>query len=291
MNNPLVSVLTVTFNHQEYIAECIESVLASTYHNFELIVVDDVSTDETFSIAKKYEKIDARVKVYKNDKNLGDYPNRNKAASYAKGKYLKYIDGDDLVYPFGLEQLVFYMEQFPEAGYGLCSLAQDSENIYPFQLSPAEAYKRHYISNTYLFHKANLSSIIRRESFEKVGGFTGKPLLGDFEMWHILSQNNKVVLMPQGIVWHRSHPNQLSNQLKLPLKYFNYLKTELEYLSSANCPLSESDKNRAIKECMKKQARYILRHYKSHGIKTGNQLLKMSNLNIFNLFIKAFSKV
>ena len=50
--------------------------------------------------------------------NLGDYPNRNKAASYAKGKYIKYLDADDLIYPHGLEVMVHTMEQFPKAGLG-----------------------------------------------------------------------------------------------------------------------------------------------------------------------------
>ena len=53
-------------------------------------------------LPKRYEKKDARIKVYVNQTNLGDYPNRNKAASYAKGKYIKYLDADDLIYPHGL---------------------------------------------------------------------------------------------------------------------------------------------------------------------------------------------
>ena len=75
--------------------EAIESVLASSYSNFELIIVDDGSSDSTVSIARKYEVEDNRVKLYVNKKNLGDYPNRNYAATLAKGHYLKYLDSDD----------------------------------------------------------------------------------------------------------------------------------------------------------------------------------------------------
>ena len=89
---PLVSVLMTAYNREKYIAEAIESVLASTYSNLELIIVDDCSKDNTLQIATNYQAKDDRIKVYKNEKNLGDYPNRNKAASYAKGKYLKYVD-------------------------------------------------------------------------------------------------------------------------------------------------------------------------------------------------------
>jgi glycosyltransferase involved in cell wall biosynthesis len=80
---PIVSVLMTSFNREKYIAEAIESVLASTYKDFELIIVDDVSTDATVAIAEKYAKQDGRIKVYKNQNNLGDYKNRNRAASYA----------------------------------------------------------------------------------------------------------------------------------------------------------------------------------------------------------------
>lgn len=286
--NPLVSILTVTYNHEKYISDCIESVLKSTYPNFELIVVDDVSSDRTFEIAKGYEKKDSRVRVFRNEKNLGDYPNRNKAATYAQGKYLKYVDGDDLIYPFGLEQLVFYMEQFPEAGYGLCSLDQDVDNKYPFVLSPLLAYQRHYIQKFSLFHKANLSSIIKKKVFEKSGGYTGKELLGDFEMWHILSQENDVVLMPHGIVWHRTHTQQLSGQLKNPQKYFNYLILEREYIENEKCPLSIQEKAIVLKKTEKKQARYILHFLKAKGVKTGNQLRKQAEMSWIEIFKKAF---
>ena len=79
-----VSILTTVYNRDKYLAACIDSVLASSYQDWELIIVDDVSSDGSVSIALAYEQKDARIKVYVNDKNLGDYPNRNKAASYAK---------------------------------------------------------------------------------------------------------------------------------------------------------------------------------------------------------------
>jgi glycosyltransferase involved in cell wall biosynthesis len=288
-NSPLVSILTVTYKHENYIAQCIESILSSTYTNFELIVVDDVSPDNTFEIAKKYELKDNRVKVYRNEINHGDYPNRNIAASYANGKYIKYVDGDDLIYPYGLEQLVFYMEQFPDAGYGLCSLSQDIGQIYPIMLSPTEAYTRHYIQHISLFHKANLSSIINKEIFDKVGGYTGKELLGDYEMWNILSKKSNVVLMPEGIVWHRTHAEQLSNQMIKPEKQIKYIILEKELLSATDCPLSDINKQILISKSVKKQARFILKQTKSYGLKIGNQLRKQTMMSWIEVLKKAFS--
>ena len=92
---PLVSILMTSYNREKYIHEAIESVLASTYKNFELIIVDDGSTDSTLQIAYAYAKKNERIRVYNNEKNLGDYPNRNKAASYASGEYMMFVDSDE----------------------------------------------------------------------------------------------------------------------------------------------------------------------------------------------------
>ncbi|MDH7463661.1 glycosyltransferase family 2 protein [Chitinophagaceae bacterium 26-R-25] len=237
MNAPLVSVLMTSYNREKYIADAIESVLASTYSNLELIIVDDGSKDSTVEIAKKYAQKDSRVLVHVNEKNLGDYPNRNRAASHAKGKYLKYVDADDLIYPWGLELLVNMMEKFPDAGWGLCSLAQDEHNIFPFQLSPAEAYSYHY-QGPGLFHKAPLSSIIKKDIFFEAGEFGAIRMAGDFEMWHRLAQKYPVVLMPQGIVWYRKHGEQEMNSFKKFAQTYEDIKAK--YLLSENCPL---DKN------------------------------------------------
>src|SRR5258705_9727856 len=92
---PFVSVLMTAYNREKYIGEAIKSVLASGYTNFELIIVDDCSGDNTVTIAKTFEQRDARIKVYVNEKNLGDYPNRNKAAGYENGEFIMYLDSDD----------------------------------------------------------------------------------------------------------------------------------------------------------------------------------------------------
>ncbi len=230
-SQPLVSILMTAYNREKYIAEAIESVLASTYKNFELIIVDDCSKDGTVAIAKKYQLQDSRIKVYQNQQNLGDYPNRNQAAKYAIGKYLKYVDADDLIYPWGLEILVKCMEQFPGAGWGLCSLEQLIDRQFPVELKVNEIYRHNFFVKS-IFHKAPLSSIITKKAFDEVGGFTGKQHLGDFELWHILGLNSPVVLMCQGLVWFRHHNDQQSQEnrenpqvnLKYLVSQFNFLK-------------------------------------------------------------------
>ena len=241
--HPLVSVLMTSYNRENYIAEAISSVLASNYPNFELIIVDDCSQDNTVKIIKEFVVKDTRVRFYQNESNLGDYPNRNKAASYAQGKYLKYVDADDAIYPWGLSILVYCMEKFPNAGWGLCSLEQDDNNLFPFELTPPEIYEYHYFTKS-LFHKAPLSAIFRKDAFDSIGGFSGKRQMSDTEMWHLIGLKNNLVLMPHGLVWYRRHPEQESveirNDVYVRLRYnvaeFHFFK------DNKNIPLSDEKK-------------------------------------------------
>jgi glycosyltransferase involved in cell wall biosynthesis len=256
MGLPVVSVLMTAYNREKYIAQAIESVLASTFTDFELIITDDCSKDRTVEIAQSYAAKDNRVKVYINEKNLGDYPNRNEAASKAVGKYLKYVDADDYIYPWGLELLINMMEQFPEAGWGLCSLEQYAKSPFPFVLSPTEAYAYHY-QGPGLFHKAPLSSIIKRETFNKAGGFSSIRMAGDFEMWHRLAQKFHVVLMPHGIVWYREHGEQ---EMKSYFKYSSaYENVKAKYLKNEECPLDAQTRNSILKKYKKAIQKEIIK--------------------------------
>ena len=284
-STPLVSVLMTAYNRENYISEAIESVLASTYTNFELIIVDDQSLDRTLEIAESYKVNDSRIKVFQNQKNLGDYPNRNKAASYAQGKYLKYVDADDQIYPYGLEQLVFYMEQFPEAGYGLCSLEQDKEWVYPFCLSPKEAYNRHYIQKLPLFHKAPLSAIIKKDTFQKMGGFANVRHYGDLDMWHRLSKYHYVVLMPHGLVWYRTSDGQEATiRQKDPINRIKTIHTAHQNTTSEDSPLDERDKALLNNFFLKMEASAIIYGFRKFGIKKGLEMKNYVNFSIFDVF-------
>jgi glycosyltransferase involved in cell wall biosynthesis len=258
MDLPMVSVLMTSFNREKYIGEAIESVLASTYKNFELIIVDDVSTDDTIVIAEKYAKQDDRIRVFKNDQNLGDYKNRNKAASYATGKYLKYLDSDDLIYPWGLESMVYCMDKYPHAGYGLVSYGLKRNQPFPILLSPAEAYYSFYFEGSMII-TGPTGAIIKREVFEKENGFSGNPYIGDTEMWLKLSANYSMVAMPLDTVWWRQHDNQQFKEGNTNSYYeLNNYKMYIDALSSSNCPFTMANKENAIRNVKNRFARNVL---------------------------------
>jgi len=234
-SQPLVSVLMTAYNRQAFIAIAIESVLASTYTLFELIVVDDGSTDETVSIVQQYQLQDTRIKLYVNEQNIGDYPNRNKAASLANGKYIKYVDSDDYIYPHGLEIMVSAMEQFSEAALGFCSLKPDAQKPFPFALSPKKSYEYHFFGPG-LFHKGPLATILLKSAFDSMGGFIPERMISDTDMWHRMALQFPVVLLPDGLVWQRRHEFQeLSDQEKY---IYEGEKIKWKYLLSDKCSMS-----------------------------------------------------
>jgi len=279
MEGPLVSVLMTAYNREKYIGAAIQSVLASTYKNFELIIVDDCSMDRTVEIAKSFSEKDSRIKVFVNEKNLGQFANRNLAARLSSGKYLKYLDSDDLLYPTGLEVLVSMMEQFPEAGYGLSELDQDDQRVYPYLLTPRASYERHFVGKALIFYKAPLSSIIKKEAFERVGGYTNPSGEGDYEMWLLLAREHNVVLMPGGTAWYRVHDEQIDFQRRNnPMTRFLYYPVTLKYLTEG-CPLEKEQAGMVIKRTQGEVAKTILMTFFRHSPSTAAKMYKLVGYN------------
>ena len=249
MNSPTVSVLMTSYNRENYIEDAIKSVLSSSFTDLELIIVDDCSSDRTVEIARSFQKQDSRVRVYVNDRNLGDYPNRNKAASYANGKYIKYLDSDDIMYSHTLSVMVQSMELFPEVGLGLSGKGK-KDKPHPYVLSPIEAYREHFGGFGHL-DRAPGSAIIKREAFEKVGGFTGRRMIGDNELWLILARYFPIVIFPADLYWARTHEGQES-QSDYAKKYAALRKTIfVDALNHPDCPLKSSERASVIKSLSK----------------------------------------
>jgi len=280
---PLVSILMTAYNREDFIAEAIESVLASSYKNFELIVVDDCSQDSSIAIARKYEDLDNRVKVFINVKNLKDYPNRNKAATYAKGKYIKYLDSDDLIYPWGLEIMVFCMEKYPTTALGLISYNFKDKSKLPLLLSSKEAFNQFYFKGS-LIACGPSSSIIRRDVFESLGGFSGKPYIGDTELWFRIAAIHSIVALPLDLIWWREHENQ---QFKEGEKYYekNNYKLFLSFLEDSNCPLNDYEKKLAIRNFKNRYSRNIIKLIVMFNFIKAFDLLRNYNLTIFDFIV------
>ncbi len=288
---PLVSILMTAYNREKYIAEAIESVLASTYTNFELIIVDDCSNDTTVEIAKSYELNDKRIKVYINEKNLGDYLNRNRAASYATGKFLKYLDSDDLVYPYGLEAYVNSMEKLPDAALGVSSRNIQQNIPFPIFITKEDAIRTHFFKDGFLDCGPS-GVIIKRNVFEKLGGFSGKRMIGDSELWFKIASQYPVAIVPPSLIFWRQHDEQ---EFFSGINSGIYLEMNLpmvnEFLDTPYCNLSLKEKESIKKHLRKISSRALLSMAIKHGkFKKARQVKKHLKLE-WSDFLKVLFKM
>src|SRR5690625_4333075 len=111
LNQTLVSVITPAYNAERFIEETIESVLQQTYSEWEMIIVDDRSTDNTVAIIERYVKKDDRIKLIELPDNSGSAVARNTAMDHARGRYLAFLDSDDLWLPEKLERQLKFMQE------------------------------------------------------------------------------------------------------------------------------------------------------------------------------------
>lgn len=109
MQNELVSIITPVYNAEKYLKQTIESVQKQTYQNYELILVDDKSTDNSLEIIKQYAKENDKIKYYKLEQNSGTAIARNKALNMSKGRFIAYLDADDKWKNDKLEKQINYM--------------------------------------------------------------------------------------------------------------------------------------------------------------------------------------
>lgn len=287
--SPTVSILTTCYNREAYLAECIESVLNGNFQDFELIIVDDQSTDGSLDIARSYAARDERIKVHRNEINLGDYPNRNKAASLANGRYIKYLDADDMLGKWALDIMVDAMEQFPNAGFALFDFSPNRP-LFPVELSPEQTFEGFYSGRHDYFYRSPLSSIMKRCAFDEVNGFSGSRFVGDFEMWHRLGCRFPMVMISQSPVFWRKHEAQESEIIRQdPVVPLSYLQLSEAMLASDHCPFQGDAQQYHIQKAQRKTARSILYGFKRHGFDGAIRMKRHSNKSWIQLLRDAFS--
>ncbi|TDQ09962.1 glycosyltransferase family 2 protein [Pedobacter metabolipauper] len=130
-NEPLVSIVIPAYNREKYIQDCVGSALNQTYQNIEVIVTDNCSTDNTWNILIEMASKDDRLKIYRNETNIGPVRNWETAISRAEGKYSKILWSDDLMHVKFLEHTVPYLEAHTDAGfaYGKAKVFTSSDQI------------------------------------------------------------------------------------------------------------------------------------------------------------------
>lgn len=275
---PRVSVLMTAYNREAFISEAIESVLAQTFTDFELIIVDDGSKDRTVEIARNYAARDSRIRVVVNEHNLGQFPNRNYAAKLATGEFIKYHDSDDLMYPHCLQLTVPLLAAYPEAAFALSPGLRDwSGGPCPMLLTPRMAYQREFLG-TGLFNLGPACALFRADAFRRIGGFPCKGIPSDtiFLMNTCMSEN--VLLVPGGVFWYRYHPGQELISAKAQWEYLQVLGEFWKVLHSPNCPLDANEREQAKRNWTWLVGRDILRDLSSGRIRKARNRLTCSTI-------------
>ena len=215
--HPVISVCIPVFNGEKHIRESVESVLAQTEESFELLVVDNCSTDRTAEILTEYD--DPRLKTFKNDRNLGLFGNFNRCIELAGGEYIVILPHDDLMLPALLETFSRALTSDREIGLAYSSYFQinaEGERI-KFMLTDPES---HVMSGDEAFIKFIRTcpiqcAMVRRDIFSEIGTFDPDlPLAGDVNMWcRIARAGYKVSYdkVPQNCI--RLHPSSMTRHI------------------------------------------------------------------------------
>ncbi|GHU02627.1 hypothetical protein FACS1894147_04910 [Spirochaetia bacterium] len=111
ISTPLISIITPNYNSEAFIEATIESVLAQTYQNWEMLIVDDCSTDGSYDIALRYAENDKRISVHRMEENTGAALARDKGIELAAGEYIAFLDSDDMWLPEKLEKQLAFMQK------------------------------------------------------------------------------------------------------------------------------------------------------------------------------------
>ncbi len=190
---PSVSIVTPTYNRAEYLKEAIESVLAQTYQDWELIVVDDGSSDHTVQVLRKFMKDDNRIHYIKKENN-GAAAARNTALHQVTGKYIAFIDDDDRWLPEKLQMQVELMESDSEIGfcyvrfqiYKKVGNNLEKGTLFP----PFLASKFEDLFDAFI---APSSAMFRKTCFDRVGWFNPQyERCEDFDLWLRIAQMTKI---------------------------------------------------------------------------------------------------
>lgn len=165
---PKVSVIIPTYNVERYIEQCVDSILNQTYQDFEIIICDDCSTDNTRSLIKKYEEL-LNVKVLYNTKNIRQALTRNKCIEQSKADYILIQDADDISEPNRLERLLESFEDDVDFVGSACYCFNDQDGVFEKWIKKREYPKRKDLLGGMPFVHASI--LFRRKCLLDVGGY------------------------------------------------------------------------------------------------------------------------
>ncbi|MGG3891250.1 glycosyltransferase family 2 protein [Metabacillus fastidiosus] len=228
MSKSLVSIITPAYNASEFISETIDSVKAQTFSNWEMIIVDDCSSDHTREIVRKAVEKDKRIKLIELPQNGGPANARNVAINAAKGDFLAFLDSDDLWLPHKLERQLSFMEEHDIAfSYTMYQMMDQKgeKKVTLIHVPPSIVYKD-LLKNTII---GTLTVMLDKRKTGNIQLFPARNCSEDYGLWlSILAKGITAYGINEELALYRKCENSLSsNKLKSALKTWNtYRKIE-----------------------------------------------------------------
>lgn len=221
MGTPKVSICVPNYNYGHFLEKAVESVLNQTWGSFEIVVVDDASRDDSLSRLKAFN--DKRLRVYRNQRNLGRAGNINKAISLASGDYIAIVPSDGLLLPGSLEQRVACLDNNPKVCLAYCAVRFIDEAgqpigdhlpyAYPYVRSGTEEFCD-LIGGNYIY---TISALMRRNYVEQLGRLdeSVSPAHRDWHLFLRLTTVGDFAYLPEVLVAERKHPRNFTEEIAL----------------------------------------------------------------------------
>lgn len=214
----LVSIIMPSYNTGAFIKETIDSVLAQTYSDWELLIIDDASTDETDKVVTEYQ--DERIHYIKNEKNAGAAVSRNRALREAKGKWIAFLDSDDLWKPEKLEKQIAFMKQnhchFSYTNY--CEIDEKSQPngilvTGPKKITKAGMFRYCWPGCLTVMYDRDCVGLIQIVDIKKNN---------DYAMWLKVCKKADCYLLPENLASYRKRSGSISNHSYVALIKWHY---------------------------------------------------------------------
>ncbi|BAT51466.1 putative glycosyl transferase [Nostoc sp. NIES-3756] len=208
--NPKITVIMPVYNSEKYIETAIDSIINQTFTNFELLIIDDCSSDKSLEIIKSYH--DQRIKLLQNDINLGVVPTRNKGLHQSQGEYIAFLDSDDYAYPSRLEEQLEFMENNPDFGMigSWVEVINEKDDLTGEIWKYIEPY--HKIPSILLFQNYFAQSAVFIRKSILAGDFYKHQRAEDYDLWVRIAKKSKVGNIQKVLIKYRQHSNSRSQK-------------------------------------------------------------------------------
>ena len=228
------------YNGEDYLTEALDSVCNQSFKDWELIVIDDCSTDSSHSILEKYSASDERIRLYTNEVNLKLPASLNKALSLARGKYIARMDADDICLPDRFEKQYQFMETHPDIAVSSCLFLTLKDGVYSSGGGGArcdfEFIKARLLLANPILHPG---VIAKADVMKELKYSTDVTCTEDLELWtRVIEAGYKIQLQPEYLMVYRIHEKQVT-QVSMERQHAEVAKIHEEYFSTFLEPMSK----------------------------------------------------